>query len=69
MIDTHGRLLRYFGDDSNIIVPNGTTFIATGAFHGKQQKIVINKYVVSSPYYYNWKDDVMPAATINLVAA
>ena len=34
-----------------------------------RKKFVINKYVVSSPYYYNWKDDVVPAATINLVAA
>ena len=46
LIDTHGKLLRYFGNDSNVIVPEGTTFIAMGAFHGNLCAITLPKTVV-----------------------
>ena len=46
LIDTRGKLLRYFGNDSNVIVPEGTTFIAMGAFHGNLCTIALPKTVV-----------------------
>ena len=46
LIDAHGRLFRYFGNDSNVIVPEGTTFIAMGAFHGNLCAITLPKTVV-----------------------
>lgn len=46
VIDTHGNLFKYFGHDDNIIVPDGTTFIATGAFHSNAHTITLPKSVV-----------------------
>ena len=46
LIDTRGNLLRYFGNDSIVIVPEGTTFIAADALHGNAHTIKLPKTVV-----------------------
>ena len=46
LIDTHGRLFKYLGNDSNVIIPEGTTFIAMGVFHGDFCAITLPKTVV-----------------------
>ena len=46
LIDTYGKLLRYFGNETNVIVPEETTFIAMGAFDGNFYTITLPKTVV-----------------------
>ena len=46
LIDTEGKLLRYFGNNSTVIVPEGTTFIATGAFYPGAHTIKLPQSVV-----------------------
>ena len=46
VIDTHGNLLRYFGNDSTITVPEGTTCIAEYAFPSNAHTIRLPKTVV-----------------------
>ena len=46
VIDTHGNLLRYFGNDSTITVPEGTTCIAAYAFPSNAHTIRLPKTVV-----------------------
>ena len=46
VIDTHGNLFKYFGNDNSIIVPDGTTFICTGAFYNNAHTITLPKSVV-----------------------
>ena len=46
LIDTHGNLLKYFGNASTVTVPEGTTFIAMGAFHSGVHTVKLPKTVV-----------------------
>ena len=72
---SNGRYNQDFTRAVGVVIDTYKTSCPTGVdtitvlFRLSNKKFVINKYVVSSPYYYNWKDDVVPAATINLVAA
>ena len=71
-----GRYNREFTRVIGVIVDTYKTSCPTGVdtitvlFRLSNKKFVLNQYAVGSSYFnHKWENDVVPAATINLVAA